>query len=140
MPGILEVIFGTLEKIYFVPTGRRIIKHIFHLLGRPLSLTIVIQSMSSLLSSPLANTAIVLGAYVASIFVVGGSLATFLLVLALYAHFYLFGWHRKNNVRRGNHGHDLFPNELAQRLNDHGTTCRRWARAKWALPGQAKGQ
>ncbi len=56
---------------------------------------------STLLASPLAGVAAVVSAYVASIFVVGGSFATFGLVLALYVYYYLAGWHKKTNVRSG---------------------------------------
>jgi hypothetical protein len=55
--------------------------------------------MASFLASPLAGVAAVVSAYVASIFVVGGSFATFGLVLALYVYYYLVGWHKKTNVR-----------------------------------------
>ncbi|ELR20306.1 uncharacterized protein ACA1_027630, partial [Acanthamoeba castellanii str. Neff] len=53
--------------------------------------------MASFLASPLAGVAAVVSAYVASIFVVGGSFATFGLVLALYVYYYLVGWHKKTN-------------------------------------------
>jgi hypothetical protein len=56
--------------------------------------------MASFLASPLAGVVAVAGVYVASIYLVGGSFATFGLVIALYAHFYLFEWHKKANVRR----------------------------------------
>jgi long-chain acyl-CoA synthetase len=53
--------------------------------------------MASFLASPLAGVVAVAGVYVASIYLVGGSFATFGLVIALYAHFYLFEWHKKAN-------------------------------------------
>jgi len=56
---------------------------------------------STFLASPLAGVAAVVSAYVASIFVVGGSFATFGLILALYVYYYLAGWHKKTNVRSG---------------------------------------
>lgn len=52
---------------------------------------------STFLASPLAGVAAVVSAYVASIFVVGGSFATFGLILALYVYYYLAGWHKKTN-------------------------------------------
>jgi long-chain acyl-CoA synthetase len=45
----------------------------------------------------MAGVALVVGGYVASIFVVGCSFATFALVLSLYVYYYLFGWHKRTN-------------------------------------------